>query len=181
MTLIGEVVMSGRTTTITYLRRPFRCLMTCAENRSTAGATRLTKAVRLKTRRRTIAVAKTKEKPTRREAGQKAHGGTERTVDQQLAERPHLDRESLQRWWETLFGHPAPVRVRRDLLRRVIAYRIQEKAYGGLKPATVRHLRRIVEGLKGGEAPFPRRRSRLGRRPPDEGMERRHPSGQCNP
>jgi hypothetical protein len=83
----------------------------------------------------------------------KAQSKITSTVEQQLAELPHLDREALQRRWQELFGHPAPLRVRRDLLRRVIAYRIQEQAYGGLKPGTVRHLRRIAEGLKSGITP----------------------------
>jgi hypothetical protein len=104
-------------------------------------------------------VARTNEMPTQKQA--RAQGGgrpkanpeSESTVEQQLAELPHLDREALQRRWETLFGHPAPARVRRDLLRRVIAYRIQEQAYGGLKPATVRQLRRMAEDLKSGCTP----------------------------
>ena len=83
----------------------------------------------------------------------KAHRGSKNTVEQQLAELPHLGREALQSRWETLFDHPAPTRVRRDLLRRVIAYRIQEQAYGGLKPATVRQLRRMAEDLKSGCTP----------------------------
>lgn len=86
-------------------------------------------------------------------AGAKTYKKTDGTVEQRLAELPHLDREALQRQWEKLFGHPAPRRVRRDLLRRVIAHRIQEQAYGGLKPAAVRQLRRIAEGLKSGAAP----------------------------
>ena len=87
-------------------------------------------------------------------AGAKTNKTIDGTVEQRLAELPRLDRDSLQRQWEKLFGHPAPRRVRRDLLRRVIAHRIQEQAYGGLKPAAVRQLRRIAEGLKSGTAPM---------------------------
>lgn len=92
-------------------------------------------------------------KQTRSEVRKNARSGTRSTVEQQLAELPHLGREALQQRWQELFGRPAPARVRRDLLRRVIAYRIQEQAYGGLKPATVRQLRRIAEGLKSSDTP----------------------------
>ena len=104
-------------------------------------------------------MARTNETPTQKHARargggpRKAHRGSQNPVEQQLAELPHLDREALQSRWETLFGHPAPTRVRRDLLRRVIAYRIQEQAYGGLKPGTVRQLRRMAEDLKSGCTP----------------------------
>jgi hypothetical protein len=102
-------------------------------------------------------VAKKSEAPVRKQAHgevrKNAHSGIISTVEQQLAELPHLDREALQHRWQALFGCPAPIRVRRDLLRRVIAYRIQEQAYGGLKPATVRQLRRIAEGLKSSDTP----------------------------
>jgi hypothetical protein len=102
---------------------------------------------------RTNEISTPKHAPARGDGRRKAPRGIESTVEQQLAELPHLDRETLQRRWETLFGHPAPTRVRRDLLRRVIAYRIQEEAYGGLKPATVRQLRRMAEDLKSGCTP----------------------------
>lgn len=104
-------------------------------------------------------MTKKREQPSQRqaqgEARQKAKAGTISTMEQQLEELQHLGREELQNRWAKSFGCPAPVRVRRDLLRRVIAYRLQEQAYGGLRPATLRQLRRIVEGLKGGNTLAP--------------------------
>lgn len=92
-------------------------------------------------------------KQARGEVRKTTRSATRSTVEQHLAVLPHLDREALQQRWQELFGCPAPVRVRRDLLRRVIAYQIQEQAYGGLKPATVRQLRRIAGGLKSNNTP----------------------------
>lgn len=92
-------------------------------------------------------------KQTRSEVRKNAYSGTRSTVEQQLAELPHLSREALQQRWQELFGDPAPIRVRDDLLRRIMAYRIQEVAYGGLKPAAVRQLRRLLENRSGATRP----------------------------
>lgn len=43
-----------------------------------------------------------------------------------------LDTSSLQMRWREAFGHNAPARLGADLLRRAIAYRLQELALGGL-------------------------------------------------
>jgi hypothetical protein len=48
-----------------------------------------------------------------------------------------------QRWW-ALYGTAAPRRISRDLLIRALAYRIQEKALGGLKPSTRRLLIKVA-------------------------------------
>jgi hypothetical protein len=58
--------------------------------------------------------------------------------------RPHLptSRES----WRTLYGTEAPRRISRDLPIRALAYRIQEKALGGLKPSTRRLLAKVAAG-----------------------------------
>jgi len=43
-----------------------------------------------------------------------------------------------------LYGTEAPRRISRDLLIRALAYRIQEKALGGLKPSTRRLLTKVA-------------------------------------
>ena len=68
-------------------------------------------------------------------------------VEARLAELARLDAPALRRLWQEHYGCPAPKRTRADFLRRAIAYRIQEKAYGGLRPATVRRLKRLAEEL----------------------------------
>ncbi|HQS18448.1 DUF2924 domain-containing protein [Reyranella sp.] len=55
----------------------------------------------------------------------------------------------LKEQWTALFDRPAPPYNRRFLESR-LAYRIQELAYGGLKPETVRRLEQLGEELDGG-------------------------------
>lgn len=62
----------------------------------------------------------------------------------------------LKRQWHELFGSVPPPFNRRYLESR-LAYRIQELAYGGLKPETARRLERLGEELDGGD----RKKSRI--------------------
>ncbi len=55
----------------------------------------------------------------------------------------------LREQWNALFDRPAPLYNRRFLESR-LAYRIQELAYGGLRPETVRRLEQLGEQLDGG-------------------------------
>ncbi len=50
----------------------------------------------------------------------------------------------LRALWRAKFKAEAPAAFGPDLLRRSIAYRIQEAAYGGLDPATARLLRQLM-------------------------------------
>ena len=56
----------------------------------------------------------------------------------------------LKAEWRALFETEPPPFNRRHLENR-IAYRIQELAYGGLKPETIRRLERLGEELDGGD------------------------------
>ena len=49
-----------------------------------------------------------------------------------------FDVTRLKTRWRTLYGSEAPARFSRDLLMRAVAYRLQERALGGLKPTTRR-------------------------------------------
>ncbi|MEM8595022.1 MAG: DUF2924 domain-containing protein [Pseudomonadota bacterium] len=51
--------------------------------------------------------------------------------------------------WRALFDAEPPISSS-DYLRRRLAYRVQELAYGGLKPATVKRLEEMGERLDGG-------------------------------
>ena len=55
----------------------------------------------------------------------------------------------LKKQWRQLFESEPPAFNRRYLESR-LAYRIQELAYGGLKPETVRRLEKLGEELDGG-------------------------------
>jgi hypothetical protein len=66
----------------------------------------------------------------------------------------------LKRQWRELFETEPPAFNRRYLESR-LAYRIQELAYGGLKPATVKRLEALGEQLDGGNITTRRIRSDL--------------------
>ncbi len=62
----------------------------------------------------------------------------------------------LRKQWRDLFETEPPPYNRRYLESR-LAYRIQELAYGGLKPETIRRLEQLGEQLDGGD----RKKSRI--------------------
>jgi hypothetical protein len=76
--------------------------------------------------------------------GSKADRDPEKLASQ-LDQLRELNPEGLRAQWQTLFGADPPSKLRFSLLVQGIAYRLQEKALGGLKPATVRMLERIAD------------------------------------
>jgi hypothetical protein len=80
-----------------------------------------------------------------------------------VASLPALDAATLRQRWKALFGADPSPRVGRSLMVKAIAYRLQERALGGLKPGTQRLLDRIVEG-RSEAAPerIPKRRAGAG-------------------
>src|SRR5262249_20287125 len=56
-----------------------------------------------------------------------------------------LNLEQLKSRWRSLYGSEPPTRFTRDLLVRAIAYRIQERALGGLSIATRRLFERVAD------------------------------------
>jgi len=69
-------------------------------------------------------------------------------VSQKLAELPHLSRQQLLDLWHKLYRRPAPVGLRRELLIPFLSYKLQECAFGGLKPATRAELRRLARAAE---------------------------------
>src|SRR6266511_2035434 len=67
----------------------------------------------------------------------------------QLTALKALPIPDLKRKWRELFDSEPPPYNRRFLESR-LAYRVQELAYGGLKPETVERLRALGEQLDGG-------------------------------
>jgi hypothetical protein len=63
----------------------------------------------------------------------------------------------LKQQWRDLFGKEPPPFNRRYIESR-LAYRIQELAYGGLKPETLRRLQDLGEQLDGGRIDVRKRR-----------------------
>ncbi len=58
------------------------------------------------------------------------------------------DLNLLRARWKLLYEIEAPSHLSRDLLRRAVAYWIQENVLGGLKPATRRLLERVAEDAR---------------------------------
>jgi hypothetical protein len=56
--------------------------------------------------------------------------------------------KDLRVLWPQWFDHPPPRGLRRDLLVRTLAYRIQQRAHGGLSPAMRTKLRALAEAGK---------------------------------
>lgn len=72
------------------------------------------------------------------------------TVLARIATLKVLPINTLKQQWRDLFETEPPPYNRRFLEHR-LAYRIQELAYGGLKPQTIERLRALAEDLDGGD------------------------------
>lgn len=59
-----------------------------------------------------------------------------------------LDVDQLRARWKILYETEAPTRFSRDLLMRAVAYRMQERVLGGLKPATRRLFERLSQDVR---------------------------------
>jgi hypothetical protein len=66
-------------------------------------------------------------------------------LQHELASLSALSVKHLKDRWRSVYGTEPPRRVSRELLTRALAYRLQERALGGLKRATRRLLERIGE------------------------------------
>jgi hypothetical protein len=82
-----------------------------------------------------------------------------RVCREALARLPEAGLAELRQQWRALYKSDASPHLSRELLRRAVAYRMQEVAFGGLRPEHQRQLRQIVEEFnQTGEV---RRRARL--------------------
>src|SRR5271170_4614070 len=63
-----------------------------------------------------------------------------RELSAEIASLSKLDTDELRARWKAMFGNPPPRDISRSFLTRAIAYHLQEKAFGGLKPSTQRLL-----------------------------------------
>ena len=60
---------------------------------------------------------------------------------------------NLRERWKNLYGTQPPGGIGRSFLITAIAYRLQEQAFGGLKPSTRRLLARVAEEAAAGSSP----------------------------
>jgi hypothetical protein len=58
-----------------------------------------------------------------------------------------LDARQIRQQWQMLYGHEPSPRLGRAFLIRALAYRLQERVLGGLKPATRRLLAEAVKSI----------------------------------
>src|SRR6266851_1666411 len=61
--------------------------------------------------------------------------------------------KDLRQRWKTLYGKEPSGHIGRSFVIQAIAYRLQEKAFGGLKPSTRRLLARVAEEAAAGSSP----------------------------
>jgi hypothetical protein len=80
----------------------------------------------------------------------------QRTVDSAAIEAEvdqirFLGIDALRKRWRLMFGAPPPAGLSKDIIARMIAYRTQEEAFGGLDRKTVKLLDRLARGEKPSE------------------------------
>ncbi len=79
------------------------------------------------------------------------------STSERLAAVNNLSLDALRIEWRQLYRSPPP-RLSLDLMRRAIAYRIQEKAYGGLSRASKRTLKQLIAQLESSDQVTPEAR-----------------------
>jgi hypothetical protein len=82
----------------------------------------------------------------------------------EIASLSKLGIDELRECWKAMYGRAPSRDIGRSFLTRAIAYRLQERAYGGLKPSTRRLLARAAEETATGSSPkkLQSRRARSG-------------------
>jgi DUF2924 family protein len=71
-------------------------------------------------------------------------------LSSQVARLPCFSRQQLLSPWEKMYGRAAPPGMGRSFLVPFHAYRLQERAFGGLKLSIRAELRRIARALEKG-------------------------------
>src|SRR6266478_367422 len=73
----------------------------------------------------------------------RGHSTNPAAIEAEIAHVRSLALDALRRHWRVIFGRTPPAGLSKDLLGRMIAYRLQERAFGGLDRVSLRFL----EGL----------------------------------
>ena len=69
-------------------------------------------------------------------------------ISARLEELPRSRTAKLRVLWQELFEKPVHPKLRREMMIPILAYRIQEKAYGGLKRSTRKRLEKLAQELE---------------------------------
>jgi hypothetical protein len=72
------------------------------------------------------------------------------SLEKQLEQLKQMRPEELRKRWRNLFGSAPAPRLRSSLMVQAIARRLQEKALGGLKPATQQLLQKVAQDASAG-------------------------------
>jgi DUF2924 family protein len=75
---------------------------------------------------------------------EQSSGGQTDWISAEIGALASLDIKDLKSRWRALYDTEPPPRISRELLTRAIAYRLQEKVFGGLASATRRLLERVA-------------------------------------
>ena len=70
----------------------------------------------------------------------RGHSTNPAAIEAEIAHLRLLALDALRRHWRVLFGRNPPAALSKDLLGRMIAYRLQERAFGGLDRESLRFL-----------------------------------------
>jgi hypothetical protein len=65
-----------------------------------------------------------------------------------ITKLPDLSKAELRSLWRANFGETAPVNLRKELMVPVLAYRIQEKMFGGISPRNRKRLQEIAQSVQ---------------------------------
>jgi hypothetical protein len=97
-------------------------------------------------------VSMTQTSSTGRGKRRHTYGANPEDLAREVGSLSTLGSKSLKDKWQTLYGAEPPRQISRALMLRAIAYRIQEKSLGGLKPATRRLLMQFAHDGANGSA-----------------------------
>jgi len=78
---------------------------------------------------------------------EQSFGGQADRISAEIAALASLGSKDLKAHWRALYDTEPPPRISRELLTRAIAYRLQEREFGGLAPAARRLLERVADNL----------------------------------
>jgi hypothetical protein len=65
-------------------------------------------------------------------------------LEREIAALPKMNIDQLQAKWRQRLKEPVPMHVRKQLFVPILAYKLQEQAYGGLKPEIRRQIEKIA-------------------------------------
>jgi len=69
-------------------------------------------------------------------------------LEREIAALPKMNIDQLQAKWRQRLKEPVPMHVRKQLFVPILAYKLQEQAYGGLRSEVRRRLEKIADAYR---------------------------------